>query len=981
MHASPSARLAFACTLTSLIAVALASAADPPPAASPPPNTAQPAPAAPPPTPKPAEASAPPGESGETIELSPFEVRAEGDVGYQAANTTSGSRLNSRLKDTPASISPFTAEFLSDIAATNLEEMLGYATNVEMEVEDSNAGFNNPGGRSADANDYQFRMRGMLGGTSRDFVESAVPTDLYNVERADVSSGPNSILFGLGTPGGLVSLTGKRANLNRTRGSAKAQLGSWNYERYEADYNHVLLRRKLAFRLLGVYQDAEGWRKWMLSEQRRFTGAVTYQPFRQTTVRASAETGDSVNSLSVGWNARDEITAWNAAGRPVADGAAVPGTTRLATGTNRYTFFDADKQLFNMRGELQSNTAFSSNTLVTPDLMPYNYSLTGPGGLRYQHFKTQQAQIEQRFTKTFVAELAWFRNVVEVRANGSNGADTPLEGDANLTYASPDGSAGTVPNPRARQTFMESLWFRDTMKNRNQVVRLTAGWDVELGKWLGRHRLAGLVENSQTNRLRRWKNEVLVDDTNTPVSNVNNPEAAANQLFRRHYFAEGDFNNYYGSDPRMTLPAFTVGGRPFTPTFVSRTRANAQTKKDIDSFMLAAQSFWFQERLVTTLGYRLDQIMFKTANEARVGDANDPRVQSRALVRNEWDFDGTHDINEYEPTTFTAGGVLHAHRRVSLFYNFSKNSGSPRFDRTVLPNGDVPPPTEGRGKDLGMMIDLLGDDRFFLRATYFETEQINDAPIIPGGLTVNTANALGGDNLNNILNALLAAGRISQAQFDAQSVNYNAATIDVFTEGVEVEFVANPTRNLTMRLGYSNSKRRRGNFFKEIYAFFGPKYPEWRQAAAGDPTLLATIDREIATIEDELEAQVARQNSPFGSRPHKLNFTTRYRFSEGGLKGLFVGGAARYQGKNYMQRNNATGQIYWGNEKLYVDAFAGYRLRMPWLDRPLLVQLNVRNLTNSYLVGTGRLNDSFDGLRRVYLAEPRSYRMTLSTEF
>jgi hypothetical protein len=29
----------------------------------------------------------------------------------------------------------------------------------------------------------------------------------------------------------------------------------------------------------------------------------------------------------------------------------------------------------------------------------------------------------------------------------------------------------------------------------------------------------------------------------------------------------------------------------------------------------------------------------------------------------------------------------------------------------------------------------------------------------------------------------------------------------------------------------------------------------------------------------------------------------------------------------------------------------------------------------------GRLNDSFDGLRRVYLTEPRSYRLTMTMEF
>ncbi len=107
-----------------------------------------------------------------TVELSPFEVRADSDVGYQAGNTVSGSRL----KDTPASISPFTLEFLSDIAATNLEDMLGYANNVEAEFENATAGFNNPPGRDTTGNDYQFRMRGMAAGAARDFMDSSVPT-------------------------------------------------------------------------------------------------------------------------------------------------------------------------------------------------------------------------------------------------------------------------------------------------------------------------------------------------------------------------------------------------------------------------------------------------------------------------------------------------------------------------------------------------------------------------------------------------------------------------------------------------------------------------------------------------------------------------------------------------------------------------------------------------------------------------------------
>src|SRR5262245_4384730 len=108
----------------------------------------------------------------ETLVMSPFEVRSENDTGYQAMNTTSGSRLATSLKDTAASISPFTPEFLSDIAATNVNEMLAYATNAELNAGDSEgAGFNNPRDFSS-AGGEPFRIRGIPGGVSTDYVEN-----------------------------------------------------------------------------------------------------------------------------------------------------------------------------------------------------------------------------------------------------------------------------------------------------------------------------------------------------------------------------------------------------------------------------------------------------------------------------------------------------------------------------------------------------------------------------------------------------------------------------------------------------------------------------------------------------------------------------------------------------------------------------------------------------------------------------------------
>jgi outer membrane receptor protein involved in Fe transport len=225
------------------------------------------------------------------------------------------------------------------------------------------------------------------------------------------------------------------------------------------------------------------------------------------------------------------------------------------------------------------------------------------------------------------------------------------------------------------------------------------------------------------------------------------------------------------------------------------------------------------------------------------------------------------------------------------------------------------------------------------------------------------------------------AGKITAAQYDAQAVTYNAGIIDLFTEGYEAEFVANPTPNLTLRASYAYTERRRGNHYKEIHGYFDVKIPEWRAAAANDPALLTIVNREIATIESELDGQTTRQTAPFGTRPHKANLTGRYRFSQGWLKASFIGGSVRYQSKNFLQTDIATGRDFWGNESIFVDAFAGYRGRLGANKLAYTVQLNVTNVTNSYLAGVGRYNSTFDGMVRAYLNPPRTYRLTTTFEF
>ncbi|MBM3856304.1 MAG: TonB-dependent receptor, partial [Verrucomicrobia bacterium] len=122
-------------------------------------------PTPPPPTPAPAEAP---------ITLSPFLVSAADDSGYRATNTLDGSRLNTPLRDTPGAINIFTRDFLDDLGATDLQQVLRYDVNSEESHQDAEfSGVGNQAGNigegaGATGNASAWRTRGLVGSVSLD---------------------------------------------------------------------------------------------------------------------------------------------------------------------------------------------------------------------------------------------------------------------------------------------------------------------------------------------------------------------------------------------------------------------------------------------------------------------------------------------------------------------------------------------------------------------------------------------------------------------------------------------------------------------------------------------------------------------------------------------------------------------------------------------------------------------------------------------
>ncbi|MEM1437836.1 MAG: TonB-dependent siderophore receptor [Pseudomonadota bacterium] len=80
-------------------------------------------------------------------------------------------------------------------------------------------------------------------------------SDVYMLEQVEVLKGPASVLYGKGTPGGIVNAVSKLAGPNRDN---EVIFDAGNFDRYQVsgDYN-VQLSDNLYFRLVGIYRDAD----------------------------------------------------------------------------------------------------------------------------------------------------------------------------------------------------------------------------------------------------------------------------------------------------------------------------------------------------------------------------------------------------------------------------------------------------------------------------------------------------------------------------------------------------------------------------------------------------------------------------------------------------------------------------------------------------------------------------------------------------
>lgn len=188
-----------------------------------------------------------PATSEDAVRLSPFVISTDADDGYASTESASASRFKQKLKDIPQSIAIMSGQFLKDIGAVDLADVIPLI-----------GGTVSGGTRSQDS----FTIRGFAVQESyldgfRDVVEWG-GGDFVHVQQLEIIKGPSSNLYG--NPKGLGGIINRVSKMPRTSAWQQAAITIGDYANYHftADVTGPITQdKKLLYRVNAAYRQME----------------------------------------------------------------------------------------------------------------------------------------------------------------------------------------------------------------------------------------------------------------------------------------------------------------------------------------------------------------------------------------------------------------------------------------------------------------------------------------------------------------------------------------------------------------------------------------------------------------------------------------------------------------------------------------------------------------------------------------------------
>jgi outer membrane receptor protein involved in Fe transport len=827
--------------------------------------------------------------------LSPFEVISDRDTGYAATSSLSGGRLATALDKTPSAISVLTSEFLEDIGAVNVLQALQWTTNGAASgdadvISDGGIGTSQAGISTESRGGVAVRLRGIRDASvTRDFFPLLANVDSFSTERIDISRGPNSVVFGNASTGGVINVSAKRAILGSVQRKATWAVSNYGGYRSTFDLNQPA-GKSVAVRLAGVWQKYGGWRDYSSDDIKGIFGTVTARVGRATQLRIQGEHTNRLKSSAVTYLS-DGMSNWNGtftqanlagstAAQRTAAGVLAFSATGASAATNVIDFANPGAGAMNWSTANFIQTAGQENAVqlvVPPEIAP---EVTAPflvtqnlalrdGVRRYpivpaygytnnlssrqldQTFQNVSAFLEHQFGDRLFVELAVHRQWVDMPF--WHGVVNRVRIDLNQTQ--PSGA----PNPKFLQAFVQDQVRAQHDMPEAQEERASAVYLAELP--FTRQRI-GLIGSRSAQLSRRDTRKLVRINGTRPL--LSDP---SNALALRNYFDQ-PANTF----PRDLYGRYRYGDIEAAFLSYSNSGGGFKNPSETKSIQLFSSGSWFKsERLHTILGIRRDWFR---------AEIYDPVYSPTTAL-----FTESFTLNDKLTTRAdspSAGAVYRLTPWLSLFANYSKSFVGPASRFTTV-NRTLAPIRKGIGQDYGIKLNLL-DGRITGSIGYYNTVELNSRVT----LDLPTVTAI------NDLNRLAGTGDPT-VESQASDVQDAEAT------GWEFDFTANPARNWTLMVNAAIPQSINNGSYNLTRAYVAARRARWL-AAQPDQSLLAQLNE----MESYLQANEAAQPVLL-VRSYTANAFVRYRVDAGLLKNLSVGVGCNAQGRNYIGTKGTTG--------------------------------------------------------------------------
>jgi iron complex outermembrane recepter protein len=874
----------------------------------------------------PAPISAPPPGSEETIELSPFIVAERDDGGYAPTETLSGTRLRTQTKNVASAMSIVTAEFLRDIGAMNFNDVVDF-------LPSTFSYGTNEGDATANGlrTGSPFYVRGYRSDSqSTNFFTAFFPIDSYNTSRMTFTRGPNSILFGIGNPGGALDITSNKAELTRNSHRLELRVDSFDSFRTALDSNVVVVPQKLALRLDLLHDDRGSNIKPSKNVRDSAFGTVTWQATRNSAFFLNVETNHQVTQIPRPYEYYDWYNLWAAAGRPIKavarNTAANPGW-EFQSG-NGYPVvvpgvgvMDWASMAFGarptIRGARESKLSYGAGTPNRP--VPLDANIVGNGDRMTYDNDNYTLIFQQRLASTLYLEVAGKHDHTYRENRETDGNVVAIQVDPNAQL--PNGQ----PNPNVGLPYVEIRPTVQRIPTDIEQLRATLTYERDLGtarvfnRRLGRISLGGLYNNEANHQFL----EQYAETNETPLSAVRDLSDTRNLVRRRWYFTGAE--NYYAGD----FEPVSGNGVQSGWERVSSTPRNNFTRTI--SYSLAGQALLLDDLIALTGGIRRDEILVTQVNyvkDAR-GVWGDARSGTAAPAL------------EAVGRPYLYGAVINVLPNLGLFFNRAINFRAfNQSNRTIF--GNLIPPQAGRGIDTGIKFNLL-DNRISGSFDYFETQQTN--------LLDSTLRGRKAAWMNSIWEVVDPTRRPDTSWTDLKNQK---------TYGVEFQLVANPTKNLRLMANASRNISVLEDHGGPVFAYLAANYPVWQGAAATRLTSSLADGATVGDLVQRIQAEESDDRRVIGIKQSKVyewqaNFVGRYQLPrEGRLKGFAVGSTFRWRSAPvigfYRLANTVLdpAQPIKGHVSTNVDGWLEYGRTFNLAGRKLRwdAQIRVQNLLN-----------------------------------